>query len=62
MSDAKKQLEWGAAYIREQYGSPAAAEAHERAFKHYATLCSPTLAFRAWLTGRWRDWRNRRQP
>jgi hypothetical protein len=36
LGDYKNQIIWGLNYIRQRYGSPAAAEAHERAFNWYA--------------------------
>jgi hypothetical protein len=36
LGDARAQIAWGLNYIRERYGSPVAAEAHERAFNWYA--------------------------
>jgi phage-related protein len=35
LGDAPAQIAWGLNYIRGRYGSPAAAEAHERAFNWY---------------------------
>jgi hypothetical protein len=37
MGDAPAQIAWGLNYIRGRYGSPAAAEAHERANNWYST-------------------------
>lgn len=35
LGDARGQIAWGLGYIRDRYGSPAAAEAHEQAFNWY---------------------------
>lgn len=36
LGDARAQIAWGLNYIRGRYGSPSAAEAHERSFNWYA--------------------------
>lgn len=36
LGDARAQIAWGLNYIRGRYGSPASAEAHERAFHWYS--------------------------
>jgi hypothetical protein len=51
LGDARGQIAWGLNYIKGRYGSPAAAEAHERANNWYADggrLGRPSISWGGW--------------
>jgi hypothetical protein len=48
LGDARGQIAWGLRYIRSRYGSPAAAEQHEKAFNWYARGSSKPVAWGGW--------------
>jgi hypothetical protein len=49
LGDPRAQIKWGLNYIAERYGSPSAAEAHERAFNWYATGGRIPRQFAGWF-------------
>jgi hypothetical protein len=51
LGDYKNQVIWGLNYIRQRYGSPAGAEAHERAFNWYGDGLSGGIFSRPTLIG-----------
>jgi hypothetical protein len=51
LGDARGQIKWGLNYIKGRYGSPGAAEAHERAYNWYGTggRMQPAQQFAGWF-------------